>query len=559
MTIVVTGATGFIGAHVVRALRRRGQDVRAVVRNSAKAALMPADVETVVVEDIAGPVDWAPLLDGADGIVHLAARAHVLAAGPSDDAALYHATNVVGTRRLAEAAARTGVKKLVFVSSSKAMGDVTAPHEAWREDSPCRPEGPYGETKLEAEQVLEAIATETGISVVILRPPVVYGPGVGANILELFRLIDRGIPLPLGIVRNRRSLLYVGNLADAIMLTLESSSMAPMKFLVSDAESVSTAELARRIGAALGRPARLLPIPPALLRAAGRLGDILQRRLGMTIPLTTQNVERLTQSLVVDAGRIRADLGWRPPHDLDEGLRETAKWYAETRSSVGHHRIEVEDRAPTLREPMFKRPFDLCLSGIGLVLSAPLWILIAASIWLEDGRPIFFRQPRLGRQGRLFRVLKFRSMFQNPAHVEVQARGGDPRITRTGRMLRRTAMDELPQLWNIFLGQMSFVGPRAQPEKERVKVGGVEQDVYIRDVPGYERRQLVRPGLTGTTQLFSPRDVPHRQKFRYDLIYVRKIVASRRPRLVGDVKMFVYDTSLILRSVWITVRARWEV
>ena len=553
----MTGVTGFIGNHLVRALRRRDQHVRAVVRSAAKASLLPADIETVVVGDIGPAVDWVPILEGVDGVVHLAGRAHVLRPGSSDDALLYWRTNVVGTRQLAEAAARAGIKKFVFVSSSKAIGEQTAPLEAWREDSPCRPEGPYGQTKLEAEQALEAIAAETGLVTIILRPPVVYGPGVGANIVELFRLVDRGIPLPLGMVQNRRSLLYVENLVDAIVLTLEAPAASPAKFLISDGEDVSTAELARRIGEALGRPARLLPIPPRLLRAAGRVGDAVERHLGLAVPLNTQNVARLTQSLVVDAGRIRADLGWRPPYDLNAGLRETATWYLNTRSGVGDEGMEV---SPRLREPMFKRPFDLCLSAIGLLLSLPLWALIAAAIWVEDGRPIFFRQKRIGRHGRLFRVLKFRSMVQNPVKVEVQARKDDPRITRIGRILRRTSMDELPQVWNIFVGDMSFVGPRAQPEKERVKVREVEEDVYIRDVPGYELRQLVRPGLTGVTQIFARRDISHRYKFKYDLIYVRRVAAnSSRPSLVDDLRVFAYDLALILRSVWITIRGRWEV
>ena len=171
-----------------------------------------------------------------------------------------------------------------------------------------------------------------------------------------------------------------------------------------------------------------------------------------------------------------------------------------------------------LREPIFKRPFDFFLSAFGLLLSLPLWILIAAGIWLEDGRPIFFRQDRIGRYGRLFKALKFRSMFNNPARVEMQASRNDPRITRVGRLLRRTALDELPQIWNIFVGDMSFVGPRSQPEKEIVRVGGERKELHIRQVPGFALRQLVRPGLTGVAQIFARREIPHRYKFRYDLI-----------------------------------------
>ena len=216
------------------------------------------------------------------------------------------------------------------------------------------------------------------------------------------------------------------------------------------------------------------------------------------------------------------------------------------------------DNVPrALREPLFKRPFDVVFSGIGLVLSLPLWVFFSVWIFLEDGRPILFRQMRIGRNGLMFRVVKFRSMVKDAAMVEVQASKNDPRITRVGRVLRMTALDELPQIWNIFVGDMSFVGPRSQPEKELVKVGNTQEELYIRDVPGYAMRQLVRPGLTGVAQIYAPREVPHRYKFKYDLIYVRRIIRSAG--FVGDVRMCFYDFGLILRSVWITVRAKWGV
>ncbi len=216
-------------------------------------------------------------------------------------------------------------------------------------------------------------------------------------------------------------------------------------------------------------------------------------------------------------------------------------------------------------EPVFKRPLDLLLASIGLLITLPVWLFFAAWICLEDGGPVFFRQVRIGRDGKLFRVLKFRSMVIDPDRVEVQARRNDPRITRVGRVLRRTALDELPQLWNIFIGEMSFVGPRAQPEKEIVRAGDVDRELYIRKVPGFTMRQLVRPGLTGVAQLFAPREVPHRQKFRYDLIYVKKILRNSRQEraafvmLKGDLELLWLDIGLVLRSVWIALRGRWEV
>jgi lipopolysaccharide/colanic/teichoic acid biosynthesis glycosyltransferase len=213
--------------------------------------------------------------------------------------------------------------------------------------------------------------------------------------------------------------------------------------------------------------------------------------------------------------------------------------------------------APLLREPILKRPFDILLSGVGLLISLPLWAFFAAWIWLEDGKPIFFQQWRIGQNGRLFRALKFRSMIKDPARAEVQARRNDPRITRVGRILRKTALDELPQVWNIFVGDMSFVGPRSQPEKELVRAGGGEAELHIREVPGFELRQKVRPGLTGIAQIYARREVPHRYKFKYDLIYVRRVM--RCAGLSDDVRMFLFDLALILRSVWVTLRGRWEV
>lgn len=217
------------------------------------------------------------------------------------------------------------------------------------------------------------------------------------------------------------------------------------------------------------------------------------------------------------------------------------------------------------RDPVFKRPLDLFLSAIGLVVSTPIWGIIVLAIWLEDGSPVLFRQVRIGRYGRPIQVIKFRSMVKGHARGELQAQRDDPRITRVGRVLRRFSLDELPQLWNIFIGEMSFVGPRAQPEKEIVRADGTERELYMREVPGFAMRQLVRPGLTGVAQVFAPREVQHRQKFRYDLIYVKKILRnSARGRaaismLKGDLELLWLDAGLVLRSVWIALWGRWEV
>jgi lipopolysaccharide/colanic/teichoic acid biosynthesis glycosyltransferase len=200
-----------------------------------------------------------------------------------------------------------------------------------------------------------------------------------------------------------------------------------------------------------------------------------------------------------------------------------------------------------LRRGLFlKRPFDMALSGIGLLLSSPLWLVIAAAIKVEDRGPVFYGQARVGRKGRIFRVLKFRSMIPaaEKSGVAVQAVERDPRVTRVGRILRATAMDELPQLINIFKGDMSFVGPRALRPQEK-EVHGHPDQRAIEDIPGYAERHAVRPGLTGLTQIFLPGDTPRRKKFKYDLLYIRK-------------RGFGFDLKLITLSFWITFRGRWE-
>jgi lipopolysaccharide/colanic/teichoic acid biosynthesis glycosyltransferase len=198
------------------------------------------------------------------------------------------------------------------------------------------------------------------------------------------------------------------------------------------------------------------------------------------------------------------------------------------------------------RTPWTKRLFDISLSLTGLVLSAPLWPLIAAAIKLEDGGPVFYGQERVGKGGVPFKSWKFRSMTPDPErHGEIQQAGqNDKRVTAVGRLLRATAMDELPQLWNIFTGEMSFVGPRPLLPKE-LEVHGNGEAVALEHIPGYLARHQVTPGLTGLAQIFAPRDLPRRQKFRLDLLYIKK-------------QSFTTDIRFIALSFWITFRGKWE-
>jgi nucleoside-diphosphate-sugar epimerase len=310
--VLVTGASGFVGRHLLSA---RGEcTVRAALRSGAATDL---DAEPAVVGTIEEGTDWSRALRGVDHVVHLAARVHVMKASAADRAQ-YEQTNVSGTERLASAAARAGVKRFVFVSSIKANGEATGKRAFQANDLP-QPLDDYGRSKLEAERRLGVIDASSGMRVAIIRPPLVYGPGVRANFLRLLSWAERALPLPLARVDNVRSIVSVWNLCDLIWSLLRRDIPAAGVFMISDGQDISTPELIRRLAHFMGRPARLFPAPIALLRA------------GAAVTGKSDEFRRLCGSLVVDMGDTRTRLGWTPPVSLEEGLRRTAHWYVQRR------------------------------------------------------------------------------------------------------------------------------------------------------------------------------------------------------------------------------------
>ena len=308
--ILLTGASGFVGVAVLSSLQRNGTPVVSAVRSGVGA-------DKVVVGNIDGATQWRDALRDVSCVIHSAGRAHVVNDTALDPLAEFRAVNVAGTLNLARQAATQGVKRFVFLSSAKVNGEASLPGAPFTADQAPAPLDPYGVSKMEAEQGLRAQAAETGMEVVIIRPVLVYGPGVKANFRSMMSWLAKGVPLPLGAINNQRSLVALDNLVDLIVTCIDHPAAANQTFLASDGEDVSTSELLRRMAKALGRPARLLPVPAWLLQTAARLlgkGDVAQRLCG---------------SLQVDISKTRNLLGWTPPVTFDAALQLTANDFLE--------------------------------------------------------------------------------------------------------------------------------------------------------------------------------------------------------------------------------------
>jgi len=319
MKVLVTGASGFIGRALCRHLLRHGWSVRAATRLAPAATAIPAGAEVVHIAAVDGGTDWSEALAGVDAVVHLAARVHVMHESEADPLAAFRSVNADGTNHLAVMAAQAGARRFVYVSSIKVNGEQTTRLPFTEADAP-RPSDAYGISKWEAEQALWQTASQTGLEVVVVRPPLVYGPDAPGNFNRLLRFIRQGVPLPLSSIRNQRSFMYVENLCDAVRVCLQHPAAAGRTFLLSDGEDVSTPELIRLLSGSLGRRTRMFPFPPSLLQAAASLLD------------RKEEATRLLGSLCVNSSAIRQALGWSPPYSMREALRDTAREYLASRS-----------------------------------------------------------------------------------------------------------------------------------------------------------------------------------------------------------------------------------
>jgi len=304
--VLVTGASGFVGGHLLKRLayRKEGE-----ATGTVRAASSAIEAGMVAVGEIDQDTDWSAALKNPQVVVHTAARAHIMNDQSAEPLAAFREVNVAGTLNLARQAAAAGVRRFVFISSIKVNGEQTAPGRPFTCDDPPAPKDPYGISKLEAEQGLQQIALETGMEVVIIRPPLVYGPGVKGNFASMTKLVQKGLPLPFGAIDNRRSLVGLDNLVDLIITCIDHPNAANQVFLVSDGEDLSTSGLLRRVAKAMGKPSRLIPVPAGLLQ------------LGATVLGKKAVGQRVLGSLQVDISSTRERLDWTPPVSVDEGLK----------------------------------------------------------------------------------------------------------------------------------------------------------------------------------------------------------------------------------------------
>ena len=317
---LVTGGSGFLGRALInRLVLFPGCSVVAPVRTLSVP--FAASVRSVPMGNLDGTNDWSAALTGVDVVIHAAARVHVMKEVVLDPLTAFREVNVEATLNLARQAAACGVRRFIFISSIKVNGEKTKPGTVFRADDVPEPIDPYGITKLEAEQGLQALAAATGLELVIIRPVLVYGPGVKANFLSMMHWLNRGVPLPFGAIHNQRSLIGIDNLVDLIVTCSDHPAAANQVFLASDGEDVSTTQLLRKLAASLGKGARLLPVPAGLMMGAASL--IGQQALA----------DRILGSLQVDISKNQQVLGWKPPVTLDQALALTAQHFLDSRKS----------------------------------------------------------------------------------------------------------------------------------------------------------------------------------------------------------------------------------
>lgn len=499
--VAVSGTSGFVGRVLAAELTRRGFDVVRISR---------ADIEAMR----SGSIDTAGLA-GCACAIHLAARAHVLRETDTDPMAAFRHVNRDLTVAFAQACASAGVRRFVFVSSIGVNGSSSC--RPFRADDPPAPDEPYAVSKLEAERGIWEIARTGGLDVVVVRPPLVYGPDAKGNFRRLMKLASMPVPLPFGRISARRTLISVWNLADLLIRCIEHPDAAGRVFLAGDAEDVSLPELLTYLRSAMGRRPALLPVPESLMRLA--TGVIGRRHV----------YEKLTASLQVATDETFRVLEWKPPLSLREGLSATVRMDAEHRAAVkpqSSGRRHASDAA--------KRLFDTGVALIALVVLAVPMLLIGAIVAATSRGPILYWSDRIGRNNTVFRMPKFRSMYVGTPPVATHLLTNPAaHITPVGQFLRKSSLDELPQLWSVLTGDMSLVGPRPALFNQY-------DLIEARTAAGVH---VLRPGITGWAQVNGRDELPIPAKVAFDAQYLaaRSLLFDARILLLTGLRVLRRD------------------
>jgi len=312
-SILITGATGFLGNHLLPTLQQQNFSIKITTRQLLSP--ISHNIPSIQINNIDQTTDWSEALKEVDCVIHLAARAHILKDESIDPKLQFYQTNTAATANLVKQAIAQGVKHFIFMSSVGAMA--TTSEQVLTEASPCKPDTPYGKSKLQAEQAIKELCENTSMSWTIIRPPLIYGPRNPGNMQRLLKLVQTGLPLPLGAINNQRSFLYVGNLVDTITTCIFHPNAKNQTFLISDGKDLSTPTLIQKLGKAMGKSPTLIPIPSQLLH-------LVAKPLGKEDTIT-----RLTGSLAIDSNKIRTTLNWQPPFSVEQGLQNTVNWCLE--------------------------------------------------------------------------------------------------------------------------------------------------------------------------------------------------------------------------------------
>lgn len=464
MNILITGANGFIGKALVKSLLQTSHNIVACVRSSVQPTL---ECEYRYIDKLDHSTSWQKILKDIDIVIHCAGKARASKVDLSTTQlqnSLYE-INTSATLNLAKQAVESGVKRFIFLSSIKVNGEYTLPNLPFTSEIPRPPEDPYGLSKYKAEVGIKAIALNSSMDFVILRPTMVYGENVKGNFNSLMKWTNKGFPLPLGGIKNNlRSLVYIDNLTDFIIKCIDYPNSLNEVFLVSDDNDISTSEMINNIAEGLSVKNRALDISPNIIKLCARLGN------------KEYIAQRICGSLQVDISKSKEKLNWLPKYSTHDSIKKTAQLYKDS----------LKDANKCLRRQRF---IDLTIASIGLIATSPLLITITLLTYLDTGSP-FFIQKRMGKNKKPFNMVKFRTMNLGTASVASHLADSNS-ITHLGKFLRKTKLDELPQLINVLKGDMSLVGPRPNLLNQKELI----------DARDSQRIYKVLPGITGLAQI----------------------------------------------------------